>query len=55
MDDDVEWLGKVAYEAYRMTFDAREKPPPWDQQDPKIREAWRVAADTVRMCVEVRR
>lgn len=47
-------IGQVAYEGYRAASDGRSlisghPLPDWNDQAPQIREAWRAAADAVRM------
>ena len=50
-------LGEVAYEGYRAFTDGlsvitKQQLPEWDGQLPGIREAWRAAADCVRLALE---
>jgi hypothetical protein len=48
-------LGKIAYEAYckfsgGKSLVSGEQLPTWDNQDSKIRDAWRAAAQAVMEC-----
>jgi hypothetical protein len=51
-------LGRIAYEGYRTMTDSRSLVsgaalPAWEDQTPQIREAWRGAADAVRMWLDL--
>jgi hypothetical protein len=52
----LELAGRAAYEAYRIGVDGvavnGDELPPWTGLKPKIRAAWRMAADAAVMIVE---
>lgn len=51
-------LGQVAYEGYLVSCEGKsirgEVLPPWSEQEARIREHWRAAADAVKMFLELR-
>lgn len=52
-------LGQVAYAAYCQSSGGRslasgQKLPGWKDTTPEIREAWRAAADAVKMIIELK-